>query len=260
MIVAELDHIGVHVPGRAILDDLSLTVESGEFIALIGPNGAGKSTLLRVMAGVLGCTGGVSLGGQPIGALAARQRARRVSYLTQGGAIHWGLTVHDIVALGRLPFTGGGRLAAADAAIVARVIDDCGLGDIGGRPADALSGGERARVLFARALAVEAPLLLVDEPVASLDPAHQIGVMKMLRGQTTQGRAVVAVLHDLGLALRYATRIVALDRGRIVAGGTPAEIVAGGVLDRLYGLRFVHACQDGVAMTGAHEPSPAMHN
>jgi len=257
VIVAQLDHISAQAPGRIILDDLSLTVRGGEFIALIGPNGAGKSTLLRVMAGLMRCRGRAALGGDALALLDARARARRVSYLTQGGAIHWGLTVRDVVALGRLPFSGGGRLTAADAAIVARVIDDCGLGDIAGRPADELSGGERARVLFARALAVEAPLLLVDEPVASLDPAHQIGVMKMLRGQTAQGRAVVAVLHDLGLALRYATKIVALDRGRIVADGTPAEIVAGGVLDRLYGLRFVHASQDGVAMTGAHEPAAA---
>lgn len=251
MTAARLDHVGVRTPDRVILADVSLALRPGELVVLIGPNGAGKSTLLRVLAGLLRPTGEVFLGDAAMRALDAPARARRVAYLAQGGLIHWGLTVRDIVALGRLPFTGGGRLGPQDAAIVARVIAECGLEDLAARPADELSGGERARALFARALAVQAPLLLVDEPIASLDPAQQIGVMNHLRAQARHGRAVVAVLHDLGLALRYADRIVALDLGRVVADAPPADIVRSGALDRLYGVRFLHASHGDIVMTAA---------
>ena len=249
-VVAALDALRVAVPDRVILDGISLNFNAGELIALIGPNGAGKSTLLRAVAGLTRCDGAIMLGGAALPGLNARERARRVAYLAQGGAIHWGLRVRDIVALGRLPH-GGGALSAKDLDIVTRVITECGLDAIADRRADELSGGERARALFARALAVEAPLLLVDEPVASLDPAQQLGVMSLLAAEAMKGRAVVAVLHDLGLALNHAHRLIALDRGRVVADGRPADILRDGALERLYGVRFVHAEVAGATLISA---------
>ena len=178
-VVAALEAIRVAVPDRVILDGVSLRLNAGEVVALIGPNGAGKSTLLRAAAGLTPCEGDIAFSGLPLRALGARERARRVAYLAQGGSIHWGLSVREIVALGRLPH-GGGAFSARDADVVARVIAECGLDSIADRRADELSGGEKARALFARALAVEAPLLLVDEPAASLDPAQQLSVMSLL--------------------------------------------------------------------------------
>jgi iron complex transport system ATP-binding protein len=253
MAAASLDHVRVATPDRVILDDVSLDLRDGELTALIGPNGAGKSTLLRTLAGLQACEGVVRLGGRDIRALEPRERGRAIAYLAQGGQIHWGLSVREIVALGRTPHSGGGRLTRRDVEAAARALSDCGLSEAADRPVTQLSGGERARVLFARALAVEAPLLAVDEPVASLDPAQQIAVMKLLRGQAGAGRAVIAVLHDLGLALRYADRIVALGNGRIVADAPPREIVASGALDRLYGLRFAHGEAEGVATIAARD-------
>ena len=249
-VVAALDALRVAVPDQVILDGISLNFNAGELIALIGPNGAGKSTLLRAAAGLTRCDGAIMLGGAALPGLNARERARRVAYLAQGGAIHWGLRVRDIVALGRLPH-GGGALSAKDLDIVTRVITECGLDAIADRRADELSGGERARALFARALAVEAPLLLVDEPVASLDPAQQLGVMSLLAAEAMKGRAVVAVLHDLGLALNHAHRLIALDRGQVVADGRPADILRDGALERLYGVRFIHAEVAGATLISA---------
>ena len=253
MSAAHLNHVRVATPERVILDDVSLELRHGELTALIGPNGAGKSTLLRTLAGLQACEGGVRLGGRDLAALAPRERARAIAYLAQGGQIHWGLSVREIVALGRTPHSGGGRLSPRDAEAVARALADCGLGEDADRPVTQLSGGERARVLFARALAVEAPLLAVDEPVASLDPAQQMAVMKLLAARTRAGGAVIAVLHDLGLALRYADRIVALGAGRVAADGPPRDIAASGALDRLYGLHFIHGTAGGVATIAARD-------
>ena len=256
---AELENLRVVLGGRTILDDVSFALRAGELTVLIGPNGAGKSTLLRAMAGIQDFGGQIRLGGKDSKFLPARERARRVAWLAQGGRIHWGLTVAEIVALGRAPHAGGARLTAGDVEIVARVLDACGLRSEAARSVAELSGGERARVLFARALAVEAPLLLVDEPVASLDPAQQIAAMRLLRAETAKGRSVVAVLHDLSLALRYADRVIALDRGRLVADAAPDRLCESGALDRLYGLRFVHARKDGVRLTGAREEHDGAH-
>lgn len=231
---------------RLALDDVSFAARPGEFLVALGPNGAGKSTLLRALAGLQPHDGRVVLGGADLAGIAPRERARRVAWLAQEGAAHWPLPARDIVALGRIPFGApGGRLSGADAAAVERALAACDALQFADRPVTELSGGERARVLLARALAVEAGLLLVDEPVAALDPAHRLMVMERLAAEARAGRIVIAVLHDVGLALRAASRLLLLDRGRLVADRPAAEAFADDALDRVFGVRFAHVRRDG---------------
>lgn len=231
-------NLSVTLGGRAVLREVSLSVAPGEFVALIGPNGAGKTTFLRCCAGLVAPQAGqISTSGA------------RLSYLPQGGGVHWDLPVRDIVALGR------GRFGAASDPAVDEAMTACRVLPFAERLSSELSGGELARVLLARALAVQAPLILADEPVASLDPAHQIEVMKVLAGEARRGVAVIAVLHDLGLAFTHATRIVLMQDGRIVADGPPASVLASGRLEEAFGSAFVTERRDGVTLM-AVRPAP----
>ncbi|MDB5650218.1 MAG: fecE [Hyphomicrobiales bacterium] len=230
----EASNVQVRLGGRTVVQDASLTLRAGEIVALLGPNGAGKTTLLRATAGLLPLQSGtIRMGG------GARPQGQRCAYLEQGGRIHWPLSVRDIVALGRLPFGSSlQRLSTADQAAINTAMEDCDLAHIADQSTDCLSGGETARVLMARALAVEAPLLLADEPVASLDPAHQIATMQVLARQARRGGGVLVVLHDLALALRFADRVILLQHGAIIADDAPEAIIASKVLDRVFGLEF----------------------
>jgi len=227
--------------GREVLRGVDLQLAGGELLGLIGPNGAGKTSLLRALAGLLRIDAGeVELDGQPLGQLDDRQRARRLAYLAQGGEAHWPLTAERLVALGRLPHLAGWqRPGPADAAAVQAALRAADAWQFRARRVDSLSGGERLRVLLARALAGEPQLLLADEPVAALDPAHQIGVMGLLRERARGQRGGVVVLHDLTLAARYCDRLLLLDRGTVVAEGRPREVLTEECLAAVYG---VHAC------------------
>jgi len=220
--------LGVSLSGRRVLKDISLSLSSGHLVALVGPNGAGKTTLLRALAGLLPSDGAIHVGGEALSSLALRDRARRFAYLPQGHVVHWPLPARDIVALGRYPHgaTDPARLSAKDAEAVSRAMQAADVVAFADRLITELSGGERSRVALARVLAVEAPVILADEPTASLDPRHQFDVMRGLRAAADRGVLVIVVTHDLGLAARFADTVLVLSEGRLVAQGAPSEALS----------------------------------
>lgn len=221
--------------GARILRSLSLDLEGTKFIGLIGPNGVGKTTLVRALADLIPFYGDITFDGEALKDMAPRTRARKLAYLAQGAESHWPLAVERLVALGRLPHLEPFRAPGADdEAAIDRAMKLADVEAFRTRDVLTLSGGERARVLLARALAVEAPLLLADEPVAALDPYHQIGVMNGLVSYARAGRMVIAVLHDLSLAARYCDELVLLNDGKVHAHGTPAEVLTPQALREVY--------------------------
>ncbi|MEZ6030843.1 MAG: ABC transporter ATP-binding protein [Hyphomonadaceae bacterium] len=247
----EASGITVHAGGRAIVDGAGLTVSSGELVGLIGPNGAGKSTLLRAMLGITPrAAGTVTLDGQDFAAMPAGARARAVAFLPQDRRVEWRLAARDVVMLGRYPHRAGfGGPAQADRDAVARAVAAVEGEALLDRPVSVLSGGERSRILLARALAVEAPLLLADEPVAALDPYHQLHVMEILRARAHAGAGVLAVIHDLALAARFMDRLVLMNAGRVAADGPPAEVLSAGNLAAAYGVSAFSGVHDGAPFT-----------
>ena len=198
------------------LADVSAALEPGQISAICGPNGAGKSTLLTSLAGLLRPDrGSVQLGNQDIGAMHPRERGKAIGYLAQDGQIAWDMSVRNLVALGRMPHGDTAR-APVDAAI-----ETLDLEQLSQRPASMLSGGEKARTLLARVLAGEPRWILADEPLAALDLAHQLSLLKHLRAAADVGTGVVLVLHDLSLAMNHADRVLVLDKGALVADGDP---------------------------------------
>ncbi|WGW03365.1 ABC transporter ATP-binding protein [Tropicibacter oceani] len=222
-----------------VIDDVSLTLQAGECVGLIGPNGAGKTTLMRAALGLLAHQGASSLA-----ALPANQRARQAAWIPQDRRIAWPITVQSLVALGRLPH--GRQATAQDSAAIDRALTRMGLDSFRSRPATALSGGEQARVLIARALAQDTPLLMADEPIAGLDPAAQLATLEVLHSLAAEGRGVLLSLHDLSLAARYCTRLILLDRGRIRADGPPAQVLTPDHLAQTFHLRArIHDTPEG---------------
>jgi iron complex transport system ATP-binding protein len=220
--------LNVTLGNRVVLNDVSLSLASGHLVALVGPNGAGKTTLLRALAGLVASHGAIHVGGDALSALALRERARRFAYLPQGHIVHWPLPARDIVALGRYPHgaTDPARLSPADTEAVLRAMQATDVVELRERRVTELSGGERSRVALARVLAVEAPVILADEPTASLDPRYQIDVIKSLRAVADKGTLVMVVTHDLGLAARFADTVLVLSEGRLVSQGTPTEALS----------------------------------
>ena len=228
--------IRVVLAGRVVLDDLSLVLPSGYLVALVGPNGAGKTTLLRALAGLVPSTGAIDVGGDALSSLPLRERARRFAYLPQGHIMHWPLPARDIVALGRHPHgaTDPARLTPKDAEAVLRAMRAADVVEFSERRVTELSGGERSRVALARVFAVEAPVILADEPTASLDPRHQFDVMKSLRAAADRGVLVMVVTHDLGLAARFADTVLVLSEGRLVSQGAAAEALSERVMAEVF--------------------------
>jgi iron complex transport system ATP-binding protein len=225
----ELREVTVQYGARVVLRAVDLEIGAGERVALIGPNGAGKSTLLRVATGVVRpATGRASLDGVPLDTLDRRAIARRIAVVPQQATLPFATRVEEVVALGRLPHEDPLRGARpADRAAVAAAIERVGVGHLLGRDARELSLGERQLVLVALAVAQAAPVLVLDEPTVHLDLRHQVGTMDLLVDLNERdGTTVVAVLHDLGLAALFFPRLVLIDGGRVVADGTPADVLA----------------------------------
>jgi iron complex transport system ATP-binding protein len=208
---------------RRIVDNADLTLNAEELTILAGPNGAGKTTLARAVAGVMKAEGSVTFDGVSLRDMQARARARAISYLPQGHEFHWPMRVDGIVALGREPHADPfSQRSVKDRIAVERAMEATAVGEFSSRLITTLSGGERARVAIARALATEASVLIADEPTASLDERHQLIVMDLLQRIAHQGTAVLAIIHDLALAMRFADRVVVMNEGRIVANDTPS--------------------------------------
>jgi iron complex transport system ATP-binding protein len=240
MSLLHLDALTVMRGDCPVVDRVDLSVAPGECIGLIGPNGAGKTTLMRAAQGLLPHGGRSSLS-----ALPASDRARAAAWMPQERVIAWPVSVETVVALGRLPYLPrGSRLSAKDRAAVDAALARMGLSDMRLRTATALSGGEQARVLIARALAQDTPLLLADEPTAGLDPAGQIATMQVFADLARAGRGVVVSLHDLGLAARHCTRLVMLNRGQKIADGPPREVLTESNLRAVFGVAAYFAETD----------------
>lgn len=247
----DVDLATVRIGRRQVLEQVRFSRAAGSVTVLVGPNGAGKTSLVRVLAGLLPADGTVRIAGRELATLTARARARTVAVLPQGHPVHWPLPVRDVVALGRFPHSGGGRLTPADQAAIDRAVEETDIGHLLDRPVTALSGGERARVMLARAVAVEAPLLIADEPVAALDPRHQLAVMALLARRAAGGTTVIAVLHDLALAARFADAILMVADGRLVADGPPETELGDRRLAEVFGITAAR-----VAMGGRNVPVP----
>ena len=237
-------HLTVRLGGRVALDDVGVVIPSGCLCALVGPNGAGKSTLLRTLAGLLAPDSG------QIG-----HDLASVAYLPQDRTVHWNLDVARTVALGRLQH-GPRRLTSADIAAIDREMARMDVAHLAGRPLREVSGGERARVLIARALVQERPVLLADEPVAGLDPAHQLALFETLRAVAREGRTVLVALHDLSLAARYADRVIVLHKGRVAADAEPEQALSTETMGRVFGIEMRRAEIGGVPVVVPIGPLP----
>ena len=233
-------HLGY--AGRKICADVTLALPEGRFSVILGPNGCGKSTLLRGLCNLLPPQAGqVLLDGQAIARLPARALARQIGLLPQSAQAPSGITVEDLVARGRYPHQGPFRQwSAEDARIVAEAMAATGVADLAQTEVDALSGGQRQRVWIALVLAQQTPILLLDEPTTFLDIAHQLELLTLLqRLNRAQGRTIVAVLHDLNQACRYADHLVVMAAGRVVAEGPPARLMTPDLLRQVFGLEAV---------------------
>lgn len=234
----EIKNLAVDVPGRRLLNEISLNLPAGKMIALIGHNGSGKSTLLKVLARQIESTGRVTFEGRELSSWHARDYARRLAFLPQTTPPAEGMTVRELVALGRYPWHGAlGRFGDKDHAAVASALTECGLDPFADRLVDTLSGGERQRAWLAMMVAQEAGTLLLDEPISALDIAHQVEVLSLVRRMChDQNRSAVIVLHEVNMSARFCDHIVAIKKGRLAMQGTPDELMQAETLHDIYGL------------------------
>lgn len=232
-----LDAVRVTLGGREAVRGVSLEVSRGEVVALLGPNGAGKTTLMRAGIGVLSLVGGsAKLRGDDPHALSARERALRAAYLPQRPQSIWPISVESLVALGRYAHGAApDRLGAADQRAVDEALEACAMTRLRKRRMDEISGGEKARAHLARALAQHAPLLILDEPTAGLDPAQALSVADILGVHASKSGAVLFSTHDVALAARVAQRVVLIRDGAVIAQGAPLEVLTPTALEAAYG-------------------------
>lgn len=228
--------LSVRLGGRQILDTISFRVAPGQLVGLIGANGAGKSTALKAVLDIVSPEQGkITVDGTEASAMPVRERARKLAYVPQGAPVHWPLTAERLVGLGRTPHLNPWQeLRSEDQHVVRQSMQATDSWYLKDRLVTKLSGGERSRVLLARAMAVGAPYLLADEPTAALDPLHQIQVMDIMRAEARRGVGVLIVLHDLSFALRYCDHLVLLQGGGVLAQGKPADVLTDANLEAAF--------------------------
>lgn len=238
MSLLSAENLSVRLGDKAVLDGVSAAFAPGLVTAVVGPNGAGKSTLLDCLAALRKPDAGrVTLDGRALRDLASRERARRIAYLPQNAEIAWAVDSRTFVSLGRTPHVGAWGLTGEDRAAVDRAMAVAGVEVFADRIVATLSGGERARVLIARALAGDPQWLLADEPLAGLDPGHVLDACDLFRRLADEeGRGVILTLHDLDAALRVADRVIVLAEGRVLADGPSSEALTPEVLKTAYGV------------------------
>lgn len=247
MIGLEVRNLALNLGGRRVLGPISAAFQPGKVTAVLGPNGAGKSSLLACLAGLqLPSEGTMLVDGQLRSALGPRDLARRIGLLPQGADVHWDVDVATLVALGRYPHRARWGQTVADRAALTRAMEATNTARLAARPMTALSGGEKARVLLARVLAGEPQWLLADEPLANLDPAHQLDTLACLRDIARGGAGVVVVLHDLNHALSVADEVLLLCDGLCVAQGAASDVLTSEQIAATYGV----AAQIGVTPAG----------
>ena len=222
----DVHDLEVTLGNQPVIRGASMDLHQGELLGLLGPNGAGKSTLLRSILQLIPSKGSVKFEGRAVNEIPPKVRSRKLAYLAQQGPVNWPLSVERLVTLGRFPhLTSWQHLSSHDQNTVDRILHETDLWHLKKRTITTLSGGERTRALLGRALAVEAPMLLADEPVAALDPAHQLQIMYLLRQYSQSGHGVIVVMHDLTLAARYCHRLALMHEGTIVAVGTARDVL-----------------------------------
>lgn len=223
-----------------VLQSVSAKAEAGEFIALIGPNGCGKSTLLKTISGIITPSSGtISVPGKTLANLALKERAKTIAYLAQSREAMPSMSAEDIVRLGRAPYRGAlGKISPEGETAISSALSRTQSESLSTRQFSNLSGGEQARILLARALAVEAPLLLADEPIAALDPYYQLSMMDILKAEAASGKTVITALHDLSLAAQFADRIWIMHQGKIIADGTPHDVLNTENLKTVFGVKL----------------------
>ncbi|NNE56633.1 MAG: ABC transporter ATP-binding protein [Hellea sp.] len=223
--------------GKAdIIRDISVSAKPGHLIALIGPNGSGKSTLIKTLAGLLPLSSGdIQLGDQDLGDYTRREAAKKIAYLAQERRALPAMTPADILELGRAPFRGRlGKISAAGHDAIKSAVKAANIAPLMHRRFGELSGGEQARVLMARALSVDAPIILTDEPIAALDPYYQLVMMDILKAEAARGKVVIAALHDLALAYQFADRIWVMDQGQLAVDDVPHRALSEDILARVF--------------------------
>jgi iron complex transport system ATP-binding protein len=233
------DDVTISFGGTQVVKSATLCVSPGELVAVLGANGAGKSSLIKAGLGQLPTDSGkIALNGQNPRTVSPTARARQVAYLPQSRPLAWPLSVRDIVALGRFAYGAApGRLSAKDAAAVEVALETCDIAHLGQRATNSLSGGELARVHIARALAAGAPLLVADEPTAALDPAQAFSILQVVVDFCTKGGAALIILHDISLAARFASRIIVMKHGSIIADDAPLKALTPAILQAAFGIK-----------------------
>ena len=254
----EAEGVAVSFNGTRALDGVTLELERGSWVCLIGPNGAGKTTMLRALAGLVPHDGRITLEGAPVNGLRRRELSKKVALVPQNPVIPLGMRVADYVLMGRTPYISYlGTESAADVMVAGSILERLDLVPFAERPLASLSGGELQRVILGKALAQEAPILLLDEPTSALDVGHQQQVLELVEElRLDRGLTVVSAMHDLTLAGQFADRLVLFDGGRVVSAGPARVVLTEAAIDRYYGasVRILATEHDGVAVVPRRAP------